>query len=103
MIVLDLAVGALAREAMRAAELLRAKILGSVPGDQGSAAQPAEGLAQTRVGEQLLDARKAGAQQHRIGRVKHVADVVVGRDFLDPEQGLAVRPPMAFLQGALER
>src|SRR5271163_1438280 len=90
MIVLDPAVGALAREAMRAAELLRAKILGSVPGDQGSAAQPAEGLAQGRLGEQVLHALETGSQQRRIGQIEHVADVIVGGD-RDPEQGLAVR------------
>src|ERR1700732_1247116 len=43
---LNLAVGAPAREAMRAAELLRAKELGSIPGDERSATQPAKGLAQ---------------------------------------------------------
>ena len=103
MIVLDPAVGASAREAMRATELLRAKILGSVPGDQGSAAQPAEGLAQGRLGEQVLHALETGSQQRRIGQIEHVADVIVGGDFRDPEQGLAVRPPLAFLKGALER
>jgi hypothetical protein len=81
---------------------LRAKILGSVPGDQGSAAQPAEGLAQGRLGEQVLHALETGSQQRRIGQIEHVADVIVGGDFRDPEQGLAVRPPLAFLKAALE-
>src|ERR1700730_11670227 len=82
---------------------LRAEILGAVPGDQGSLAKPAKGGPQRRRGEQLLQALETGLQQRRIGRVEHVADVIVGRDFLDPEQALAVRAAMALLQGALER
>src|SRR5271155_1206358 len=69
----------------------------------GAAAQPAEGLAQGRLGEQVLHALETGSQQRRIGQIEHVADVIVGGDFRDPEQGLAVRPPLAFLKGALER
>ena len=100
---LNLAVGAPAREAMRAAELLRAKELGSIPGDERSATQSAKGLAQGRLGEQALHALETGSQQRRIGQIEHVADAIVGGDFRDPEQGLAVRPPLAFLKGALER
>jgi hypothetical protein len=37
------------------------------------------------------------------GAVPAGADVIVGGDFPDSEQGLAVRAPMAFLQSALER
>jgi hypothetical protein len=102
-IALDVAVGALAPQAMRAAQLLRAEILGAVPGDQGSLAKPAKGRPQRRRDEHLLHALETGLQQRRIGGVEHVADVVVGRDFLDPEQSLAVRAPLALLQGALER
>jgi len=88
---------------MRAAELLRAEILGAVPGDQGSLAKPAKGRPQRRRGEHLLHALETGLQQRRISGIEHVADVIVGRDFLDPEQSLAVRAPLALLQGALER
>jgi hypothetical protein len=34
-----------------------------------------------------------------IGGVEHLADVVIGRDFLDPEQRLAVGAAMAALAG----
>ena len=98
-----LAVGALAPQAMRSAELLRAEILGAVPGDQGPIAKPDEGLMQRRRGDEPLHALEAGLQQRRIGAIEHVADVIAGRDFPNPEQRLAVRAPLAFLQGALER
>jgi len=39
----------------------------------------------------------------RIHRIEIVADVIVGRDCLDPEQCLAVRPAVAFVQCPLER
>ena len=102
-IVLDLAIGTFARQAMRAADILRAKILGSVPGHEDSAAQSCKGLAHGRFGKQLLQARKAGLQQRRISPVEHVADVVVGGNFLDPEQRLAVGTAMTLLQAALKR
>src|SRR5258708_23793579 len=57
---LNLAVGALAREAIRAAELLRAKELGSIPGDQRSAPQSAESLAQRRLGQPSVPTIAAG-------------------------------------------
>ena len=85
MIRLRLAVGTLAREAMRAAYFLRAKIFGSVPGDEGSAAQSCKGLAHGRLGEQRFQPLETGREQRRIGLVQHVADVIVGGNFLDPE------------------
>ena len=102
-IALDLAVGALARQAMRAAELLRTEIFRSIPGDQGPSAKPAKSLAHWRLGEQLLEARETGLQQRRVRRVQHVADIIVGGNLLDPEQRLAVRTTVPFLQCALKR
>src|SRR5580692_586987 len=102
-VALHLAAGAFSPQAMRTAELLRAEILGAVPGDQDTVAKSGEVLAQRCRREQLLNALEARLQQRRIGGVEHVADVIVGGDFPDSEQGLAVRAPMAFLQGALER
>ena len=87
---LDLAVGAPAREAMRAAELLRAKELGSIPGDERSATQSAKGLAQRRLDQQSFQTLEAGREQRRVRFVEHVADVIVGRNFLDAEQALAI-------------
>src|SRR4029077_6473853 len=102
-VALHLAAGAFSSQAMWTAELLRAEILGAVPGDQDSVAKPGEVLAQRCRREQLLHALETRLQQRRIGGVEHVADVIVGGDFPDSEQGLAVRAPMAFLQSALER
>jgi hypothetical protein len=87
---------------MRAAELLRAKELGSIPGDERSATQSAKGLAQRRLDQQSFQMLEAGYQQRRIRLVEHVADVIVGRNFLDAEQTLAIRPALAFLQSALK-
>ena len=87
---LDLAVGALARKAMRAAEFLRAKELGSIPGDERSAIQSGKGLAQRRLGQQSFHTPEAGREQRRVRSVEHVADVIVGRNFLDAEQALAI-------------
>ena len=90
-------------EVSRTTELLRAEILGAVPGNQDTLAKPCEGLAQRRRGEQLLHALEAGLQQRRIGAIEHVADVIVRGDSSDPEPGLAVRAPLSLLQGTLER
>jgi len=98
MIALDLAVATLARLAMRAGDLLAAEILGPVEGDERSVAEPAERLAHRGLKEQLLRAVKAGREQRRVRAVEHVADIIVGRNFLDPKQALAVRPSLAFLQ-----
>src|SRR5208337_2101503 len=102
MIALDLAVAALARLAMRAGDLLAAEILGPVEGDERSAAEPTERLAHHGFDQQLLDALEAGREQSRVRAVEHVSDVIVGRDFLNSEQGLAVRPSLAPLQRPLE-
>jgi hypothetical protein len=101
MIVLGRAVGALAGEAIRTAELLRAEILRPVPGDQGSASQPTEGLPQGRPGQQRLHAFETGLQKRGIRLVQPVADIIVGGNSADPEQGLAVGATLAFLQPAL--
>ena len=62
MIALDLAVAALARLAMRAGDLLAAEILGSVEGDERSAAEPAEGLAHGRFEQQPLRVTQSRAR-----------------------------------------
>ena len=54
-----------------------------------------------RLGQEIFQTLEAGRQQRRIRLVQHVADVVVGRNFLDPEQALAVRAALAFLQQPL--
>ena len=99
---LNLAVGALAREAIWAAKLLRAKELGSIPGEERSTTQSAKSLAHRRLGQQSFQTPEAGCEQRRVGFVEHVADAIVGRYFLDAEQALAIRPALAFLQSALK-
>ena len=54
------------------------------------------------MGEQLLHTFKTGLQQNRIGHIKHLADVIVGGNLLNPEQRLAVGTALAFLQPALK-
>src|SRR5262249_25261225 len=54
------------------------------------------------MGEQLLHTFKTGLQQGRVGHIKHLADVIVGGNLLDPEQRLAVGTALAFLQPALK-
>src|SRR3981081_1054839 len=87
---------------MRAAELLRAKELGPIPGDERSATQSAKRLAQRWFDQQSFQMPEAGCEQRRVRFVEHVADVIVGRNFLDAEQTLAIRPALAFLQSALK-
>ena len=101
MIALDLAVGALARQAVRAAEFLRAEKLRSVQGDQGPSAQPAERLPHRRLGQQRFQAFEAGLQQRGIRLVEKIADVIVGGNAADGEQGLAVGAAVTFLHRAL--
>jgi hypothetical protein len=86
---------------MRTAKLLRAKELGSIPGDERSAAQSAEGLAQRRLGQQSFQTLEAGREPRRARLVEHVADAV-GWNFLDAKQALAIRPALAFLQRPLK-
>jgi hypothetical protein len=101
MIVLGFPVGALAGETIRTAELLRAEILRPIPGDQGSAAQSTERLPHRRFGQQRLHAFETGLEKRRIDLIQPVADIIVGRNSADPEQGLAVGATLAFLQRAL--
>ena len=102
MVALDLAVAALARLTMEAGYLLAAKILGPVGGDEGSPAEPAEGLAHRAFEQQLLGALETGREQSGIRLVEHVPDIIVGRDLLEAEQGLAVRAALALLQRPLK-
>ena len=101
MIALGLAVGALARQTVRATELLRAEELRSVPGDQGPSAQPAEGLPHRRLAKQRLHAFETRLQQRGVRLVQKVADVIVGGNPADAEQRLAVGAAVAFLHRAL--
>jgi hypothetical protein len=101
MIVLGFPVGALAGETIQTAELLRAEILRSVPGHQGSAAQPTQRLPHGRLGQQRLHAFETGLQQCGVDLVQPVADIIVGGNPADSEQGLAVRATLAFLQRSL--
>ena len=78
-------------------DLLRTVILGAVQRDQHVATQPAEHGGRRRSSSCARSAEYR-MQQRRRGRVEHVADVVVGGDFGDAEQALAVRAAVAFLK-----
>src|ERR1700722_7570715 len=101
MIALGLAVGALARQAVRAAEFLRAEELRSVQGDQSPSAQPAEGLPHRRLAQQRLHTFETGLQQRGVRLVQKVADVIVGGNSADAEQRPAIGAAVAFLHRAL--
>ena len=98
MIVIFFAVGALAGETVRTAELLRAEILRPIPGDQGSAAEPTERLPHGRLGQQPLHAFETGLQKRGVGLVQPVANVIVGGNSADTEQRLTVGAAMTLLQ-----
>src|SRR5208337_1073755 len=91
MIKLRPAIGALARLAVRAAELLRAKILGSIERDQRALAQTLERLQTAVVAQRLEGGIEAALQMRGMNRIKHRADVIVGRNLRHAEQCLAVR------------
>src|SRR5277367_3604724 len=101
MVALGLAVGALARQAVRAAEFLRAEELRSVQGDLGPSAQPAEGLPHRRLAQQRLHTFEAGLQQRGVRLVQKIADVIVGGNSADAEQRPAIGAAVAFLHRAL--
>jgi hypothetical protein len=101
-IALGLAVAALARLAMRAGDLLAAEIFGPVERHERPPARPPESLAHCRFEQQPLHVLEARREQGRVRAIEHVSDIIVGRDLLDAEQSLAVRPTAAFLQLALK-
>ena len=101
MIVIFFAVGALAGETVRTAELLRAEILRPIPGDQGSAAEPTESLTHGRLRQHRLHAFETGLQKRGVGLVQPVANVIVGGNSADTEQRLTVGAALALLQRAL--
>ena len=104
MIALNLTAGALAPEAMPAAELLRAKILGSIERDQHVIAQPAEAVQAARDRFQRSDRiGEYRIKPFRLCRIQHVANMIVAGNLGDPEQALAVRAAMAMLQPPLMR
>src|SRR5271168_903708 len=47
--------------------------------------------------------QRPGRDTKKIGQFWIARRIVGAEPFRDPEQGLAVRPPLAFLKGALER
>ena len=96
-----LAVAAQPRRTVRAIDLVGTEILGAVEDDQLMLA----GLAEGGQAAGLLQFRQYGVerrmQQRRVGRIQHVTDVVVAGDFVQPEQGFAVRSRLALLQLSL--
>jgi hypothetical protein len=64
-------------------------------------AQPPEGLPHRRLTQQRLHAFETGLQQRGVRLVEKIADVIVGGNTADAEQGLAVGAAMAFLEAAL--
>jgi hypothetical protein len=101
MIALDLAVGALARLAIRAAELLRTKKLGSIERDQRTAIKALEAF-HAALAEQFRDRLvERGLQMRGMHRIEHRTDVIVGRDFRHAEQRMAIGGLAPLLERAL--
>jgi hypothetical protein len=102
-VILSLAVGSLAGKTVRATQLLRTEILGPVQRHQSSFPQPLKGLQTIVLAQMLQDLVEAGLQGFWGDRIEHQANVVVSRNFLHAEQGLAIRAALAFLQPPLVR
>ncbi len=90
MIALDPAVGALARLAMRAAELLRANKFGSVERNQGAAIEALECFHAAIAAQFRYVLLERGLQMRGMHRIEHRRDVIVGWDFRHAEQRMAI-------------
>ena len=102
--ILNLALAAEAGRALRAMDLARAVIRRAVERDQHTPVEPAEHVEATIDVPELIEGRgKHRMQQHRRGRIEHIADVVVTGDLGEAEQAGGVGVPMAGLELALMR
>jgi hypothetical protein len=89
---------------MRAMDLPRTVILGTVERDQHVPAEAAEHVEAFIDPSKLINSfGEYGVQQRRRGRVEQVADVIVGGDFGDAEQAGTVGEAMPFLVSPLMR
>ena len=95
------AVGALAGEAVRAPEFLRAEILRAIQRHQAAPAKTLKRLKAAMRPQGGQGSVETRLQMRRIDRIEHAADVVVGGDRLHAEQRVAVRTLMALRQAAL--
>ena len=100
MVAFGLAVGALARQALRAAELLRAEVFRAVERDQHAAAELLERQQPAMPAQRAQDFIEGGLQVRGMHRVEHGADVVVGGHGRHAELAVAVRNLPPFLQRA---
>ncbi len=86
---------------MRATELLRAEIFGSVEGDQRSAAEALEVFHASPLAQRRNHLIERGLQMRGMNRVEHRTDVVVGRNALHAEQRVAVGGLAPFFERTL--
>ena len=82
-------------------DLRGAVVLGAVERDQQVRTKPLEGLDPAGALERRNRLPEGRKQVIGRDRIERVADVIVGRDAGDPEQGLAVRAAVAGLELAL--
>ncbi len=101
MVAFRFAVGAFARQALRAGKLLRAEVLRAVEGDQHAPAEPPEGRQGAPPVQHVEGLVEDRLQVRRMHRVEHRPNVVVGRDRRHAEQSSAVRRRAHRLQAAL--
>jgi len=91
----------LARQALRAAELLRAEVFRAVERDQHAPAKPRKRRQAALPVQRVEDLVEDRLQVRRMHRVEHRPDVVDGRNRGHAEQGPAVRRRAPLLQAAL--
>src|SRR5271155_298176 len=93
--IIDLSIGMFAGGAILARQVVRAKILSPVQGDQRMAAQ----AGQRRQRARGLDCRQSVVEQSKEARrfdvVEHGSNVIVGGNMLHTQQGLAIRPTVS--------
>ena len=101
MIVLGLAVGPSARQAVRAADAVRTEILGAVEGNEAAPVKPQERFGHCRLGHGLLQPLETRLEQAGRSEIEMAADRGIAGDMADAEQRLTIRTPALILHLAL--
>ena len=92
------AIGTFPHGTAPAVDLTRAEVFGPIQRDQYPAVQAPERVEHASGFDGPEEQR---IERARGGAIEHLADMGIGWDFVDPEQGLAVRPAMPFFQPSL--
>ena len=98
---LGLAIRTLARLTMRTAEFLRAKIFGSVEGDQRASAKPFERRHPALRPQYRNHLIERGLQMRGMDGIEHRTNVIVRRNFRHAEQSMAIGGLASFFERTL--